>query len=138
MHYRNLVWLLTLTLIGCGGGAGENFERALASGTVELGGKPITQGSIRFIPIGEAKGPAAGAAIKDGKYHFEKGKGPIVGKHRVVINAYQGNGELINLDDGEQEEEQINIIPERYNMFSELQAEIKPEENNGINFSLDK
>lgn len=50
-----------LLLCGCAG------DESSILGTVNLDGKPVAEGDIRFIPIEANRGSDAGAVIRDGK-----------------------------------------------------------------------
>lgn len=75
---------LCVLLAGCGSGA----KLGRVTGTVSVDGKPVTQGTIMFIP---ADGKAAVGSIgPDGHYTlttFDDGDGALVGEHRVTILA---------------------------------------------------
>ena len=81
-------WLaLASTLIlGCGPAASE---RALVHGTVNLDGKPLPGGEIRFVPIEGTLGPAWSAMIQDGAYTTAGTTGVPVGKLRIEFKAFR-------------------------------------------------
>jgi hypothetical protein len=74
---------LCLALAGCGGPAVGRV-----TGKVTAGGRPVTQGTIMFIP---ADGRAAvGQIAGDGTYNLttiHPGDGALVGSHKVTIHA---------------------------------------------------
>src|SRR4051794_33249667 len=81
-----------LAAAGCGGP-----RLAPVSGRVTVGGRPVTEGVVMFIP---ADGPAAvGAIQKDGQYTlttFKPGDGALVGGHKVTISATTvGGGSMV-------------------------------------------
>jgi hypothetical protein len=65
----------------------------LISGTVNLNGKPVAEGDIRFVPVEGTKGTDAGAVIQDGKYKVRL-TGLAGGKYRVSIRGYKQSGRL--------------------------------------------
>ncbi|MEZ6089761.1 MAG: hypothetical protein R3C05_17380 [Pirellulaceae bacterium] len=80
------------------------------NGTVTFKGAPVPYGDIRFIP---QSGPAGYATIVNGKFDtaVEGGKGVVLGKHRVVINGFDG----VAKPDAE--------LPHGEPLFPEFQAE---------------
>lgn len=80
-------WLAALLAIGCGGGP----QFAAVEGVVTLGGKPLADVEVQFIPDpaqGTTGPPASAYTDRDGRYRIaatEKG-GVVVGTHRVCIN----------------------------------------------------
>ena len=62
-------------------------------GTVNLDGKPVAEGDIRFIPLEGTPGADAGAVIQDGKYKVVA-HSLAVGKYRVSIRGYKQSGRL--------------------------------------------
>jgi hypothetical protein len=83
---RAPITVLWLCMLGCSG------DRADVSGKVLLGGKPIEEGAITFIPVEGTRGPGTGAIIRDGKYHIPASKGVVVGKNRVELRAFRSSG----------------------------------------------
>jgi len=127
----SLVMLLTFLLV-CGGCGGDGIERAQVSGTITLDGTPVPDGQIRFVPIGETKGPSWTVFIRDGRYTTEGSKGTPIGTLRVEIRAYRIHPEfqrrMANSADPEGEGgiPQEQYLPARYNTQSELQMTIDP------------
>ena len=74
-----------LLLSGCG-----SAEPAIW-GTVNLDGKPVPEGDIRFVPLEGSRGADAGAVIRDGKYKVVA-KELATGKYRVSIRGYRPSG----------------------------------------------
>jgi hypothetical protein len=72
--------------IGCAG-ATDDLPRLAVSGTVTLGGEPLTQGRIQFEPASaEAKIPAGGE-ITDGRFAIPRDQGPTPGDYRIMITS---------------------------------------------------
>lgn len=123
--------LMGLPLVCCIGCGSRGTERAIVSGTVTLGGKPLAQAEIRFVPIEGTQAPISGAAIVDGRYKVRAKGGVPVGTHKVVIEAFRplpgvraheadDDNPLANLGPKEQ------YVPARYNQQSELRLVIPP------------
>jgi hypothetical protein len=64
-------------------------ERVVVSGTVSYNGKPVSEGTIQFIPQATSQVPMAGAPIAEGKYKVDLHGGVPVGTHKVAIEAYR-------------------------------------------------
>jgi hypothetical protein len=81
-----LTAILLAALVGC---TSRDLDKVVVRGTVLFAGKPLPHGQIRFIPIGDTKGPISGGVIKDGTY-IADGKGGVpLGHHRVEIYGYR-------------------------------------------------
>lgn len=122
-----LAFLAPLMILGCGR---SGPERAVVSGTVTYQGRPLPQGTIRFLPTAETKTPMSGALIVDGKYTADKRGGVPVGTHKVVIEAFRpkgrtaGTGTPGDVAGGLVPREQY--LPARYNARSQLQITLEP------------
>lgn len=120
---------------GCGGRA-DGIPREPVSGTVSLDGQPLESGSITFLP--EGSGPSAGGPIQGGSFTLPRADGPAPGPHRVEVMAIRPTGRKVpNPDDpGQMIEETYNAVPPRYNLRSELTAEVKAGAENKFDFTL--
>jgi len=126
---------LSILAIGCQGGDG--MQRVPVSGTVTLGGPPLANGSITFLPVGD--GVSAGGMIENGKYEIPPDKGPVPGSYTVEVNASEPTGETIIDPAGGIEVPQVrNPVPARYNRNTELIAEISATELNVVDFALEQ
>jgi hypothetical protein len=71
-------------------GCGDDAQVGRVDGIVRLDGSPVTTGTVRFVPgAGRA---AEGKIQSDGTFTlgtFGKSDGALVGKHQVVIIAYE-------------------------------------------------
>ena len=87
--------LAVCTLAGCG--SGISYEHATVHGKVTYKGKPVTFGSVLFVPVEPPKDglmqPASGAIQADGSYALksEADAGAIIGEHKVVVIAVDGS-----------------------------------------------
>ena len=104
---------------------------ASVEGIVRLDGKPLTSGTVRFIP---AAGRAATGTIQsDGTFTlgtFGQSDGALIGTHQVAVIAYEA------ADDGRPAYEVRTttskpLVPQRYMAVgtSGLTFEVKPGEN---------
>jgi len=132
---------LTL-LVGCSSSSQE-LARARAIGVVRVDQGPLEQGTIRFVPIDGTKGPMTTATISEGMFDIPAEYGPLIGKHRVEIEATDPNG--FAPDDEEAAQKWIAMgrprlagirIPLVYNQKSTLRAEILPGDENWMEFDL--
>lgn len=83
--------LLAILANGCSGKK-DGPERYNVSGEVTFQGKPVPKGFINFRPDDSKQntGPGSGAAIVDGKYELEDGKGVVGGAYIVEITGSDG------------------------------------------------
>jgi hypothetical protein len=129
-HVRLFAILIGLLLASGCGPAGPT--RAEVSGVVSLNGTPVSEGSINFFPAEGNKGPEAGGAIRDGKYHIPRAQGPVIGKNRVELRAFQKSGRRIQdptAPPGTMMEEIANVFPAEFNKESTLVREIQKGKN---------
>lgn len=126
-----LAGILSLALFALTGCGGEGEGRAPIAGTVSVGGQPLAKGRILFVPVAPNEGPAASAAVFDGKYELDQSRGPVVGKNRVEVEADLG----VALDD-EQAIARLGgrlppqPIPPQYNRQSTLVYEVVDGQDN--------
>lgn len=114
--------LLGLAVVGCGGGTGT-VPRGAVDGTVTLGGTPLADGVIRFLPTDGTTGPMVETEIRNGGFSLPKATGPCVGTQRVEIVSFRKTGKKI-VNEGVESEEIVQVVPERYNTASELTVTI--------------
>ena len=134
--------LAAVACIGCGGQKGP--LRVAVKGSVAVDGQSLKSGMIRFIPTGQTKGPAAVAMIKNGAYALSRSNGPIVGMHRVEIEATDYHGFAIDDEKAYAKEFEKrqgqpppkNSIPELYNRHSTLTADVKADGETKFDFQL--
>ena len=129
-----------VTLAGCGA---EGPGRAPVAGSVSVGGKPLEAGVVRFIPSGDTHGPVAVATVTDGQYALPEHEGPVLGTHRVEIEAIDHLN--FALDDEAAYVQQVerkrrgmprNPIPARYNRQSTLSVVVISDEPQEFDFAL--
>ncbi|MDR3620961.1 MAG: hypothetical protein P4L85_16535 [Paludisphaera borealis] len=128
--------LALATSIAAAGCSDEGPVRQAVSGTVALDGKPLATGSITFVPVEGAT--AATAEVVDGAFQTGRSTGPAPGRYQVEIVAVQSTGKTIPHPDFPETtiEEVRNLVPPRYNVKTELKAEVKPDANEPYKFDL--
>jgi hypothetical protein len=119
---------LLFTLLIAGGCGTSGPETYPVSGTVTFNGTDLPEGYITFTPQDAAQAPDAGE-IKDGRFAFRAKAGP----KKVEIQASRPVGPE-NPIMGQRPQEQY--IPEKYNVASELTAEVTADGENEFQFSL--
>lgn len=106
-------------------------ETAPVSGTVTLGGVPLTNGTVTFHPEGEGN-PGYGEIKEDGTFElttYELKDGAVLGRHIVTVEVFQGaTPEESPLPGSEQE---LSIVPAKYASpdTSPLRFEVKAGKN---------
>ncbi|WP_165227889.1 hypothetical protein [Aquisphaera insulae] len=127
-----------MALVACVGcGQDDGYRRVAVSGKITVDGNPLETGTISLVPI--QAGPAVQAKIAAGEYAIARSEGPAAGAYRVEVYSVQSTGRKVADGDnpGELIDEARNIIPERYNLRSELRAEVKPDGDQQFNFAVD-
>jgi hypothetical protein len=118
-----------LPLAGCGGDGLRKIH-----GTVTYRGQPLTKGRIEFWPP-DGNGPTAAAPIINGKYSLRL----MPGRKLVKIEGFKVIGKRpasLRHPDGVMIDDEVPIVPERYNAKSELFREIAAAEGS-YDFHLD-
>ena len=117
---------------GCGG-PGDQPELGQVTGTITLDGKPLSGIAVVFQPVSGR--PATGMTDAEGKYeltYIRQTKGTKVGPNRVEI-APSEDGEAEESENADDESQSAPkpsksgkpTIPSRYNVRSELKADVK-------------
>lgn len=131
--YAVCISLAHLFVSGCS--KSNELETARVHGTVTVQGKPLSSGSVTFVP---ERGRFATGEIKaDGTYKLKtyvEADGASVGKHRVKITALESKKTM----NRENDEPVKSLIPERYGVESTsgLTYEVKSGQYNVANFDL--
>ncbi len=121
-----------VVLFGCGDDGREAIE-----GTVTFDGKPLAAGQISFLPVPGTKGPTAGATIEDGAFTIASAGGTFAGKFRVEITATRpSNRKAMDHETGQMVNVPLQFILAKYNVQSQLTAEVKSGEANRFTFEL--
>lgn len=131
-------WVLFLLLSvsgGCGGQAYPGPPRAAVSGKVTFDGAPIGIGSITFLPKA-GNGPVSGGTITDGAFNLTEEFGPTIGEQTVQFQWRKPTGKKqVSVDGGQEFEETVEGLPEKYHSKSTETVTIKSGSNE-CNFSL--
>jgi hypothetical protein len=125
-----------LAITGCGK-EDDGFRRVPVSGKVTLDGKPLESGTISLVPL--QAGPAAHGKVAGGTYSIARSDGRAAGSYRVEVYSVQPTRRRVADGDtpGELIDEARNVIPERYNIRSELRADVKPDGDPQLDFAVD-
>ena len=121
--------LAILLMCGCGG-AGDVPPLGEVTGTVTFDGKPLPGATVKFQPVDGGR-QSRGMTDEQGHYvlaYSTTETGAKAGKHKVQIeyNYVMGEGPAGAMVE----------IPAKYNTQSELTKEVKPGEENVIDFEL--
>jgi hypothetical protein len=132
--------LAALAIIALGGcsGSSDSLPRTAVSGTVKFEGAPLAQGSIQFLP-NTPEGVGAGAVVTAGKFEVPKENGLVPGSYSVVINSSLADSTPADPTAPVSPKAAAKeLIPEQYNSKSRLNAEVKAEGPNQLEFDLKK
>ncbi len=113
---------------GCGPNA-DLPDLGEVTGTVTLDGAPLADASVSFEPQGGGTKGSTGTTDETGKYELvftADAKGAAIGTHSVSIELMPS---AENMDE-------VVDIPSKYNMETELTAEVKAGKNENVNFEL--
>jgi hypothetical protein len=118
------------TLTGCGSHSGLGSVH----GVVRLDGKPLTTGTVRFVPT--AGRAASGKIESDGSFvlgTYGKSDGALIGTHRVAIIAYESPASAGGRPDTSKASPGTTkaLVPRRYMApgTSRLTFDVKPGDN---------
>ena len=114
-------------LVGCDNGP------SVVSGKVTVDGTPVKTGGITFVPA-NGDGPTAAGTIIDGAYTAEV----FPGAKKVEITGYEVVGQVPAYGDPKGPMKNVTkaVVPEKYNLHSNLTAEIVDGANENVNFEL--
>lgn len=115
-----LLALALSALVGCN----DDSEGIPFSGHASIDGVPLSSGTVFFHPEHEGKG--ASANIVDGRFEVSSAEGLTAGDYRVEVFSEKETGRQISNPDvpDQMMEETVQIIPQRYNINSELTANV--------------
>ena len=127
--------LVTLVLAGCG--PKNPLGRLAVSGTVNLQGKPLDQGSIELSTLEGSPKVSTGAAIKDGRFSISAPRGLPPGTYRVRISsADAGAGSAQPEFPGEHTAVARDRIPPEWNTKSDKQITVTRDGPNEFPFDI--
>jgi len=127
-------YLVVAGLLGC---AKKGPQQYKVFGTVTFKGAPLSDGVIMFTPESGSSGTSASIPIKNGKYESPPGGGLAPGKYKVMISAAAGGSEPKNPDEPPGVSElRKELIPEKYNVRSDIIREVQANNNNQFDFDI--
>ena len=136
-HYFLLAGLLVWA-VGCG-----SSKIAPVSGRVTMGDKPLVNATVIFQPISDEKNPGPGSQGKtdrEGRFTLQtmtgNQKGAIIGKHRIMITAYEGDTDEIPSSGSDNKVFAKRIVADEYNANSKLTFDVPAGGTTEANFDL--
>jgi hypothetical protein len=137
INYSSAIWLVgglfVFGVIGCK--SSHELETAPVSGKVMLDGKPVTSGTVTFVP---SRGRAAKGEVNSaGKFTlstYRDADGAIVGHHQAAVMVLRADIPKT----GPEQNQPIMAIPSRYGVAEEsgLKYEVKPGQANEFTLEL--
>jgi len=127
-------------LAGCSGG--DELRREAVSGTVSFKGAPLKKGMIQFQPTSGNETTAGAAGIVDGKYSIDRDEGLVPGKYQVMITGILGPSDGAKAPKAAMPGDVLpvlpakELIPAKYNVKTELTAQVASGGANEFNFDL--
>ena len=127
MHLKDKVLSTILTSIALSAvafllaGCSNKPPMGDVQGNVTVNGKPLAEGTIRFLPV-NGDTPATGGAIRDGKFEVRV----PVAKQRVEIAANMIDPEKTPPNATADQIVMKKLVPDRYNLQSELELDVVP------------
>jgi hypothetical protein len=136
MRDRAFPIVATFALLSiCGACNRNSLDLQAISGKVSFDSRPLVSGAIRFTPATQS-GLATGSAIADGMYRIPWEKGLPPGTYKVQISAADVPPGFKPVPIGGEIPPSKELIPEKYNLKSELSVEVKSGGRNTFNFDL--
>ncbi len=130
-------WASIAAILLCGGCRSrveKDWETASIRGSVTVDGKPLEDGTIRFVPTGVTLGPKTTFEIHAGAFQADAEHGPSVGNHRIEIEyaddqqlAFDDEQALAELKGKRMKRGAYPILPAIYNTQSRLTATVEAE-----------
>jgi hypothetical protein len=119
----SLQFILSALFVLCWAGCSSDNSHGIIDGTVTFDGAPLFDGLIRFIPT-DGQTASADATIASGEF---TAKVPV-GEKRVTISAPKvvGKRKMYETPDSPTVNVVEELLPERYNVQSELMITVKP------------
>lgn len=101
-------------------------EPVPVSGTITLDGHPLPDGDVAFDGLDGS--PPVHAAVMDGRFTLATRPG----EKRIIVNRFQNTTEKNYLGDPVQ----VSMIPERYNLATELRTRVNADGPNHVSLEL--
>ncbi len=127
--------VLCAFVIGCGGQAAP----VGVSGNVTFDGKPLSNGTITFIPVSTDAGQQRDAKIENGTFELSRAEGLLPElDFKVSIKAFVKTGRKYpNANDAASADEVVQVIPRHYNSDTTLHFRTsKNVRDNQLEFNL--
>jgi hypothetical protein len=100
---------------------GCSSSEGILNGDVTFDGSPLKEGVARFVPA-EGKGTTSTANISGGQFRASL----VAGDYRVEFSAPKVIGKRRMMPESPEVDEVIELLPEKYNVKSEMKVSIKP------------
>lgn len=144
-----MIVLTSFIAPGCGSAEEDPRAREPISGTVTFDGQPLKDGTIQLQPASQQEGVASGGMVSDGHFEIPRAEGPVPGNYTVAIYAAAGTAASTGSAEGAAPTAPApkarrtiaslrGVIPTRYNIETELKAEVKSGGPNTYVFNLSK
>ena len=107
-------------------GCSESTTHGVIKGKVTLDGQPLKEGTVRFVPMDDDS-QTSSAAIADGEFVATV----PVGKVRIQYSApkLMGKQKMYETEASPSVDVFGELLPERYNVRSELELTVEPGKN---------
>lgn len=131
-RYGRLLISTLLVVAGCNASSESPLPLA---GSVEIDGRPISQGSVTFL---SSTGDVATGQISNGQYAIPSAQGLPAGTYGVQIYGQEPTGKTQPDPDvrGQTIEVMRSVVPAQYNERSELTVEITAQSASQLDFKL--
>jgi hypothetical protein len=133
MTYRPSAILIACLALFATLGCSSGPKRGAIAGNVTIAGKPLPSGRILFVPAAPLEGPAVSAVIAGGAYELPRNEGPLVGPHRVEVEADPDLGFALDDEQAYAARGRRPLppgpIPPAFNRQSQLAVDIQPGDN---------
>lgn len=125
-----------LLLLAAGCSAEDPLKRQAVSGTVELAGQPVEQGSIEFSSVHFQ----SGATIDAGRFSIPSERGLPPGEYLVRLYASSSNGKNSAADDAPGEVNNLakELVPAEWNSKSQEKVVVEVGKKNDFQFVIPK
>jgi hypothetical protein len=116
-HPAIIVLAVAVVISGCS----KSPPMGDVQGTVTVNGKPVEEGTVRFLPVnGDTQ--ATGGSIRDGKFRVQV----PVAKQRVEIESNIVDPDKTPPNASADQIVMKALVPDRYNVQSELTLDVVP------------
>lgn len=124
--HNKAMWWLCLAALAALAGCSDAVKLADVTGTVNVDGAPVEQGSISFFPV-DGQGPTTGAEIAAGKYVSKAPLGDC--KVEIRVPKIVGTKKLYDTPDSPVQNVMQEVLPAKYNQETELRFDAQPGKN---------